>query len=93
MVEMPELKLQLMGLRVPFYLKAKDARSFWDWFEEAVEPLKHRPVVILATSTLIRTSHVGGASIIWPGWSSRVGDCRGRKGSGATGRPQEKPPG
>ena len=47
MVEMPELKLQVMGLRVPFYLKARDARSFWDWFEETVEPLKNRPVVIL----------------------------------------------
>ena len=47
MVEMPELKLQLMGLRVPFYLKARDARSFWDWFEEAVEPLRKRQIVIL----------------------------------------------
>ena len=47
MVEMPDLNLQIVGLRVPFYLKARDARSFWDWFEEAVEPLRNRPVVIL----------------------------------------------
>ena len=47
MVEVPELNLQVVGLRVPFYLKAGDARFFWDWFEDALEALRDHPVVIM----------------------------------------------
>jgi len=39
--------LDIFGMRVPCYKLAIQRRSYWDWFETAVQPLFPRPAVII----------------------------------------------
>jgi exonuclease III len=46
-VRVPTYFIDVMGIRVPWYVKSREARSYWDWFAEAVRPLRERPLVIV----------------------------------------------
>jgi exonuclease III len=39
--------LDLLGLRVPMYKSLTEKRSYWDWFETAIQPLFAYPAVII----------------------------------------------
>lgn len=39
--------LDLLGVRIPWYKRAIDSRSHWDWFETAIQPLIDSRIVII----------------------------------------------